>query len=69
MNLELYENKIWEKGTGIFGKYDWREVSPEELRKIPLIKSFLDDDDIQEITVCSGNFGFVKTFQKRYKRK
>jgi len=52
----------------LLGKYDWKEVNPEELRQIPILNAFLDDNDIQEITVCSSNFGFVKTFQKRYKQ-
>jgi hypothetical protein len=32
---------------------------------IPIVAAFLDDDDIQEMVICSGNTGFVKTFTKQ----
>ena len=32
---------------------------------ISIVAAFLDDEDIQEMTICSGNIGFVKTFTKQ----
>lgn len=33
-------------------------------RNQPIMKAFLEDQDLQEITVCSSNIGFVYTFTK-----
>lgn len=30
----------------------------------PIIEAFMDDKDLQEITLCSSNLGFVKTLRK-----
>ena len=31
---------------------------------IPIVAAFLNDVDLQEMTIASGNIGFVKTFTK-----
>jgi hypothetical protein len=33
-------------------------------KTLPVVMAFLQDDEIQEMTVCSANSGFVKTFRK-----
>lgn len=68
MNLELYKAEVLMKGTSAIAGVQ-KEFIPYKytaLPQTPLIKAFLDDDDIQEITVCSSNIGFVRTFQKQY---
>jgi hypothetical protein len=32
--------------------------------ELSIIAAFLADDDIQEMTICSTNIGFIKTFTK-----
>lgn len=32
----------------------------------PVVKAFLQDNDLQEMTVCSSNIGLVNTYRKSY---
>ena len=60
-------DEMWMKGTGIFsGKTDWKKM-PEDhpLLKMSIVKAFVEDDDLVEMTVTSACIGFVYTFQKR----
>lgn len=33
---------------------------------VPIVKDFLNDNDIQEMRIISTNIGFVKTFRKQF---
>ena len=42
---------------------DWKLWNND---KLPILCEFFKDNDLQEITICSGNIGFIKTFRKFY---
>lgn len=64
MNLEIYQPEIrMESTTGIYGKID-QLIHFEKLRTTPVIRAFLEDDDLRTMTICSTNIGFVKTLTK-----
>jgi len=66
---ELYQEEIHQSGKSVFTGGETTESTEHfsNLAHTPLIQAFLDDCDIQEITICSGNIGFVRTFTKRFK--
>mgnify|MGYP001103943980 CR=1 FL=1 len=65
-----YEQAVWIKGQSVFRELpEWERLELTALRETPLIKAFLADDDIQEITFASRNLGMVWTYQKRYRRE
>ncbi len=33
-----------------------------------ILAAFADDEDIQEITVCSTNIGMIRTYTKRFRK-
>jgi hypothetical protein len=61
----LYEKEVVVKSVSVIsGETKYREdISNSD---IPILKTFWEDNDIQEITVVSTNVGFVKTFTKVY---
>lgn len=68
MNLGIYKPEIRERRSSILTG-EGEQMIPhddEGLNRIAVIKAFLDDDDLQEMTVCSTNIGFVRTFRKFY---
>lgn len=71
MNLELYNPDIRCRTKSVLsGEHE--EFLPHTdimFQTIEVLKAWLSDDDLQEITVCSANIGFVKTFRKSYRRK
>lgn len=66
MNLKLYQPKIRWESKSVFGHFK-REIPYNELIDKPLVKAFLEDDEIQTMTIASSNIGFVKTYTKVYK--
>jgi hypothetical protein len=58
---------IWVHGVTLYTKLiGWRELEYDSpLFNMPIIKAFLQDDDIQEIHISSGKQGFTFTLQKR----
>lgn len=70
MNLKIYKPEITCKGDSMLSGSTVEEIAHSEprLEKIPILREFMADDDLQEITVCSTNFGFVKTFTKHYRK-
>ena len=63
---DIYSEELTLRQEGMFGKHT-SKIHQEELQKIPLLKAFWEDNDVQEITIVSTNFGFIKTFSKSYK--
>ena len=71
MNSNTYKQEVIIKGNGFLsGKYEIEvavgDPSQVGLWDIPLVKAFLEDDDIQEMTIVSTNIGFVKTIRKQF---
>lgn len=69
LNLKLYKSAVLMKGmSAIAGmQLEFKPMDYTELPVTPLIRAWLEDDDMQEITVCSTNFGIVRTFQKQFR--
>ena len=68
INLDLYSEMISVKVVSMLsGKYEY-VVPYLELDESPILTHWLRDDDLQEITVCSTNIGFCRTYSKQYKR-
>ena len=66
----MYENnKFHHKGFSVFsaGKETSGYITKEQLPLSPIINAWLEDDDIQEITITSTNIGFSRTFTKIFK--
>jgi len=63
----MFDNEeLWMKGKGILsGETKWQKEPPDNWKEIPIIAAFMEDNDLQEITVVSTCIGFVRTFQKR----
>lgn len=67
---DIYKPNLLMKGFSIFSRNDeWVEVPVGEVPDTPLMKAFLEDNDIQEIRYCSTNIGMVRTWQKTYKNE
>ena len=67
MIKDLYESMIEVSGQSVFNEPSTDRIPIADLPQIPILTAFLEDDDIQEITVCSSNIGMVRTFRKIYK--
>lgn len=68
LNLDLYAPEIDVEVTSmIAGKYK-KVIQYTEIEHIAVLKAWLADDDLQAIKVCSTNIGFVRGYQKRFKR-
>lgn len=60
-------DNLFYKGTSIFrGSFHWEEL-PEDssIRATEVIKAFINDNELVEITVTSACLGFTYTIQKR----
>jgi len=71
MNLDTYYPKIRIiSNSALGGKQDrFEDYDNSWFNNIPTVKAWLEDNDLQELTVCSGNIGFVYTFRKFYKEQ
>lgn len=69
IDLNSYLETIRCKSNSVFGKTETYLPYNGTEMGIPLLQAFVDDNDIQEITVSSANFGFNKTYRKFYKRE
>jgi len=68
--LKTYEPELHHTGFSVFsgGAKTEGKIYCNELPDTPIIQAFLDDDDLQEMTITSGNIGFSRTWTKEYKR-
>lgn len=66
MNLQHYQPEIRVRSKSMLTGETDTKVHHSELPEIPVIREWLADDDLQEITVISTNIGFVKTFTKQF---
>ena len=68
MNLSIYYPKIRVTTNGaLSGKNDhFVDHASGWFNQVPTVKVWLEDDDLQQLEVCSSNIGFVYTFRKFY---
>ena len=62
--MSKYSGQIEEDWTNKDGKKSRRIVESEQLTHLPLIKAFLKDEEIKEMTIVSANIGFTRTYRK-----
>lgn len=62
----IYKDTLRVKNVGMISGEWTKDIPWSECRGIPVVDAFLEDNDIQEITVVSTNFGFVRTYTKQY---
>lgn len=72
INEKIYQRTLRLKSSSMLSGHFDRDVNlGDEAVPIPwdcdLVKAFLADDDIQEMTITSTCFGFTKTLTKKYK--
>lgn len=48
---------------------DKESLSELKESNIAILRAFAEDDDIQEMRVVSTNIGFVRTYNKTYKKR
>ena len=60
-------DELWMKGiSALNGKVDWKRLEADhKLLSTPVVKAFIEDQDLAEMTVVSPCIGFAYTFQKR----
>lgn len=64
----MYQDVLTFTANSIFNGKRTQDMSWENAKNLsPIFAAFLLDDDVQEITICSTNIGFVYTLQKRNK--
>ena len=68
---DLYKPEILHRGFSVFsgGEETKGTLLFSDLPKSGIIQAFLEDDDIQEITITSANIGFSRTFTKQFRVK
>ena len=65
MDTELYLDELYIKSNTILaGRIEYFIHIEDPHLKQPILQLFLEDDDLQEITICSSNLGFVRTYRK-----
>jgi hypothetical protein len=71
MDLQIYNDTIHCKTASVLSGHhsEYMPISAPEFSNIPILREFLADNDIQEITIASSCIGFVKTFTKSYRRE
>lgn len=52
-----------------FGMRVTDTLDPNDKGMPEIVKLFADDNDLQQITICSTNIGFVWTLRKMFRRK
>ena len=69
MNLELYEPEITVRSESILTGKTEKVLNYDDklIQSKPILKAWLEDDEIQEIQITSTCCGFIKTFTKSYK--
>ena len=69
MDLETYQPKLKYRSNSVISGEIESEIEHSDpiFNSIPVLKAFIEDNDLQEITVTSTNIGFVKTFRKQFK--
>ena len=68
MNLELYSERLIVKSFGALSGWTVKAVTASELRgkNVPVINAFLEDGELQQMTVSSGNKGVHREYFKVY---
>lgn len=66
MDLTNYLETIRTTSKSIFGEMEKYDNYEDMAKQSPLLNLFFEDNDLQEITICSANMGFVNTYRKFY---
>ena len=68
MNLELYSERLIVKSFGALSGWTVKVLTASELRgrDVPVINAFLEDDELQQMAVSSGNRGVHREYFKVY---
>lgn len=71
MNLDIYSPIVRSIRKSMISGEDTEDIDyRESLSARPaVLQAFLEDDDLQEMTVVSTNIGFVRTYRKQYKKE
>lgn len=64
MERPLYLPEVIFEETSILGRREG--VIDLSNTEEPILKAFRDDNDVQEITICSGSVGYIRTYRKQY---
>lgn len=69
--MNLYEDEVLvERKASALAGPGKETTTLAEMREFGgILAAFADDEDIQQITVCSANIGFVRTYTKQYRRQ
>lgn len=67
----LYKEQIYDEGFSVFsGGETTKGMEHYSLYPdTPMMQAFLNDEDIQEMSITSGNIGFSRTYRKIFKMK
>ena len=70
MNLDLYEEVLRWHGTSVFrGEFeDTIRWDDPLLQTDRVTREFVENDEWQEMTLCSSSLGLVYTFSKVYRK-
>ena len=69
MNLEIYKPEITVKSKSVLSGETEKILNYDDewIQSMPILKAWIEDDEIQQIQIVSTNIGFIKTFTKSYK--
>lgn len=63
------EDEYFIKGGSFLGEFDWQKMTQEEItdraNTMEVFASFMKDNNLVEMAICSACMGFSYTFQKR----
>lgn len=65
---EIYMPYLLMKGFSVFAgeQKEWVKIPAGEAPDTPLMRAFMEDNDIQEISYTSTNIGLARTWRKVY---
>lgn len=65
--IDIYIPEIHVKSKSMLEELGYTTQYDSDEMSHPILKAFIDDNDIQEIRICSSNIGFIRTYSKYYK--
>ena len=68
MKLAIYDENITCVTRSVISGNHTEKVNFQKLPDIAVLNAFLDDDDLQQMTITSTNIGFTRTFTKNYRK-
>ena len=68
IHSDIYKNEIKFINESFFGKREGFINVSDINSNDKMLKAFIDDIDIQQIQIVSGNIGCILTYMKEYKK-